>query len=344
MESMPYFDIKQNRNYHPHVVILGAGASLAAQPHGDKFGRKLPTLNNITEITEIEDDLNKLGVNMPILDFEDTFDSLYKINSESPYFQSIRNKIYSYFASIVIPDELTLYDRLVLSLRETDLIATFNWDPLLAMAYQRNRHIKKLPNLAFLHGNVFVGYCEEHTTTGFINCACSKCNRRFTKVDLLYPIKEKNYTQNSFIHREWELLQNFLEHAFMITIFGYSAPKTDVSARELMYNVWNKNKIKNFAEIQIIDVKPEEEVYENWNEFFVRHHYSVIDSFQNSFLYLYPRRSCEAWASAILQNDPWGDLDQYQGTSLKEYQNWVMSLVESELSNISNKLSPLSRW
>lgn len=344
MSYLPHFDINQNKNYHPHVVILGAGASLAAQPFGDKYGKKLPTLKNIVEITNIEPELEELEVMLPIDDFEAVFDDLSKKCSDNVHFIKIKEKIYDYFSSIVIPDELTLYDKLVLSLREQDLIATFNWDPLLCLAYQRNRHIKKLPNLAFLHGNVFVGYCKEHRTTGFINCACSKCSQRFDKVELLYPVKEKNYTQDHFIRREWELTQHFLENAFMITIFGYSAPKTDVAAREAMFKVWNENRIRNFWEIQLIDVKQKNEVKDNWEEFFVRNHYSIISDFQDSFLNRYPRRSCEAWASAVLQNDPWGDLEQYKGSSLHEYQEWVLTLIESENMNELDKNYPLSRW
>ncbi|MHA7109852.1 hypothetical protein ACRTDU_06980 [Sunxiuqinia elliptica] len=344
MSILPYFDIRQNRNYHPHVVILGAGASFAAQPKGDKYGRKLPTLKNIVEVTGIESNLKKLGVKFPVDDFEDVFDTLQKEHAQNQHFLEIKEIIYNYFSSIIIPDELTLYDKLILSLRETDLIATFNWDPLLCLAYQRNRHIKKLPNLAFLHGNVFVGQCEEHGTIGFINSACSKCFKRFKKVDLLYPIKEKNYNKDKFIKQEWKTLQNFLEIAFMITIFGYSAPKTDVAARELMFKVWSNNKIRDFGEIQIIDVKPEEEVRDNWYEFFVRHHYSIIDKFSDSFLHIFPRRSCEAWASAVLQNDPWGDIKKYDGNSLKEYQDWILGLIESENRNALDKKIPLSRW
>nr|WP_321355572.1 hypothetical protein [uncultured Draconibacterium sp.] len=344
MSILPYFDIRQNKNFHPHVVILGAGASFAAQPNGDKYGRKLPTLGNIVEITGIESNLKKLGVKLPVDDFEDVFDTLQKEQAENQYFIEIKDIIYNYFSNIVIPDELTLYDKLILSLRETDLIATFNWDPLLCLAYQRNRHIKKLPNLAFLHGNVFVGRCEEHGTTGFVNCACSKCFQKFKKVDLLYPIKEKNYNQDKFIKQEWEMLQHFLENAFMITIFGYSAPKTDIAARELMFKVWSDNKIRDFGEIQIIDVKPEDEVRDNWYEFFIRHHYSIIDKFSDSFLNIFPRRSCEAWASAVLQNDPWGDIKQYEGNSLKEYQAWILRLIESENKNTLDEKTPLSRW
>jgi hypothetical protein len=40
-----------------------------------------------------------------------------------------------------LPEEATIYDYLVLSLRSPDIIATFNWDPFLYQAFERNRHI-----------------------------------------------------------------------------------------------------------------------------------------------------------------------------------------------------------
>lgn len=343
MDYIPYVDLKQNKNFHPHVVILGAGASLAAFPKGDRNGNILPTLNNIVEIIGIAPYLKELGIHLPVNDFEAVFDELNKKYPNNTTFAKIKEQIYNYFSSLVLPDKLTLYDKLVLSLREQDIIATFNWDPLLGLAYQRNRHLKKLPNLAFLHGNVFVGYCKEHQTTGFINCACSKCLKRFEKVELLYPIKDKNYTENYFIKTEWDKLQFFLERAFMITIFGYSAPKTDIVARDAMYKVWGENKIRNFAEIQIIDIKSKTELKNNWSDFIVRNHYSVVNDFKKSLLNHYPRRTCEAWASAVLQNDPWGDIEQYNGNSLKKYQKWILNLIESEIQNELDG-SPLSKW
>src|SRR4051812_23606985 len=38
----------------PHVVILGAGASLAACPQGDRLGRKLPVMAKFTEVVPIQ--------------------------------------------------------------------------------------------------------------------------------------------------------------------------------------------------------------------------------------------------------------------------------------------------
>jgi hypothetical protein len=52
-----------------------------------------------------------------------------------------------------------------LSLREKDVIATFNWDPLLFAACARNHTRTKLPYIIYLHGNVAIGYCNRSAAT-----------------------------------------------------------------------------------------------------------------------------------------------------------------------------------
>ena len=42
--------------------------------------------------------------------------------------------VFDYFASLDLPEKPTLYDHLVRSLRNKDIIATFNWDPFLVQA------------------------------------------------------------------------------------------------------------------------------------------------------------------------------------------------------------------
>ena len=49
----------------------------------------------------------------------------------------------------MIPDDVTLYDYLVLSLTDKDAIISFNWDPFLVQAYRRNIDVGNLPQLIF---------------------------------------------------------------------------------------------------------------------------------------------------------------------------------------------------
>ncbi len=58
----------------------------------------------------------------------------------------------------------------------------------------------------------------------------------------------------------------------------------------------------------------------------------------------YPRRSCEALASATLYNSPWGDIDIPTTKSLKEYQQWIQGIMQSENEHEKDDNAPLSRW
>lgn len=198
--------------------------------------------------------------------------------------------------------------------------------------------------MLFLHGNVFVGICPKHKTKGFTNCVCSKCASPFRPTQLLYPVKDKDYESSQDIKKEWDLLRHQLEHAFVITIFGYSAPKTDVAARKVLFDFWKKNRIRDLGQIEIIDVKPQEVIEDTWSEFFVRHHYGIVPDFKDSYINEFPRRSCEALASAYLQNDPWSRYKYYTGSDLLEYQNLIQTLVNSEIARAKDNDLPLSRW
>lgn len=328
----------------PHVVILGAGASLAAFPNGDKSGKRLPLMNNLVEVVGLEPELQAMGISEPVNNFEALFDTLSSEFLGNPHLEIIKEKIYSYFRSLQLPEQITLYDQLVLSLREKDIIATFNWDPFLALAFQRNMHLKRLPNLVFLHGNVFVGICLDHHTIGFTNCACTKCGKRFKPVNLLYPVRNKDYTQDAFIALQWDILRAYLKNAFIITIFGYSAPQTDAAAREIMSEVWQSNITQTMSEINVVDIKDKKKVENNWSDFFVKGHYCIYRNVQDAYLLRHPRRSCEAFGSTILNNNPWSEPQISQTNSLQDYQDWIQTLMEKEDANNSNHWDFLNPW
>ncbi|MGO9377892.1 MAG: hypothetical protein ACLP29_04985 [Dissulfurispiraceae bacterium] len=54
--------IAKPENKGRHVVILGAGASVAAFPDGDANSRKLPTMDNIIEVVWLKDHFEQAGV------------------------------------------------------------------------------------------------------------------------------------------------------------------------------------------------------------------------------------------------------------------------------------------
>src|SRR5229473_21786 len=110
-----------------HIVILGAGASRAAFPHGDKEGRRLPVMADLVEILDLGPLLSRNHVTSEeAQNFESVFADLYEKDPEAPLLLEIESRLRDYFCALTLPETATLYDRLILSLQPRDIIATFN--------------------------------------------------------------------------------------------------------------------------------------------------------------------------------------------------------------------------
>lgn len=291
-----------------HVVLLGAGASRAVCPEGDKNGKILPLMSDLGKVLEINSLLEEWGID-PNRNFEEIFSDLFE-SKQSDKIRKIQNLIESYFKQLHLPDQPTIYDHLVLSLRDKDLIASFNWDPLLVQAYLRNKKSGlSLPMLAFLHGNVSIGICEKDKISGIVREKCPKCAKDLVKSQLLYPIRKKDYTKNTFIANEWARLKFGFANAFMITIFGYSGPQADEEAISAMKEAWGDKKDRNMEQTTFITKQKEDHIVKNWNPFIHTHHYEVDDNFYNSWIANHPRRTGEAYfnqyyEAKFIENNP----------------------------------------
>lgn len=166
----------------PHLVILGAGASVAAIPNGDANKKKISVMSGFIDKLGMRNILDKAKISTKSDNLEDIFSGLYDKN-ETKVLYELEESIYKFFQDYELPNIPTIYDLLILSLREKDLIATFNWDPMLTQAYRRVRGItKKLPGIIFLHGNVSTGVCYEHERIGPNGQSCSICGRPYVKL------------------------------------------------------------------------------------------------------------------------------------------------------------------
>lgn len=323
-------EIKQIAVRKPHVVILGAGASYAAFPNGDRSGRRLPLMNNFVETLGLEDLVTRTGLSFSSTNFEDIYSSI----SNDLKLQNVRDeleaKIYRYFRAMELPDHPTIYDHLVLSLRNKDFIATFNWDPFLVQAICRNGKRFKMPRVLFLHGNVEVGYCADGHMMGNNGISCSQCGKRLTPTKLLYPIGKKNYHLNEFISRQWTTLADVLKHAFMVTVFGYGAPISDASAVDLLKNAWGDIDDRSLEEFEIIDVRDEDDLTRTWSPFIHTHHYKVYTSFYNSWIANHPRRTGEAYWNQFLKAKFIEDNPLPKHAEFKELWGWYCKLQEVE--------------
>jgi len=333
--------MEKNVNHAPHVVLLGAGASIAAYLDWGSIGNKLPSMQDLIEVLDLKLLIEESGFETESLNFEAFYDDLASTGKHEELRVEIENRTYKYFSSLSLPDSPTIYDYLILSLREKDLIASFNWDPFLIQAYMRNEVVTatRRPRIAFLHGNVMIGVCEKHRVSGVNGRACSKCHELLNPSRLLYPVKHKDYNTDPFIKGEWDALRTYLNNAYYLTVIGYSAPKTDVEARELMLEVWKENKSLELAEVDVIG-RPggdREKIEKSWEEFFFSHHYGIYEDIFQSYLFSQPRRSCDAFASATLMVDPWHSNPFPRFETINELQEWVLPLIKEEEEFEKNK-------
>ncbi|MBA7528462.1 hypothetical protein ES705_20648 [subsurface metagenome] len=91
-----------------------------------------------------------------------------------------------------------------------------------------------------------------------------------------------------------------------------------------------KNSIFEFAQIEIIDKKTREELTKTWKEFFCRDHYGISESIWKSCQFSHPRRSCEAFAMATLQQSPWENNPFPQTADVSKLQEWARLLWHEE--------------
>lgn len=277
-----------------HVVLLGAGASKASMPNGDKSGKLIPLMNELNKLPSIKQLLESNKAELGERTFEEFYSSLTTEESNADFLNELNECIYNYFVELEILDEPTIYDYLLLSLRESDVIATFNWDPFIIQAYKRSSKITtKLPKVLFLHGTVALARCPAHYIIDLNGKSCPKCLAPLQRIQLLYPTTSKDYDTDQYINEQWQALRYYLSYASGLTIFGYAAPKSDVAAIELLKMGWGSNEDRIMEEIEIINIDDEDKLKESWQEFIHTHHFSIHRNYFDSSIANFPRRVSE---------------------------------------------------
>lgn len=334
-DILPYRLPNRNgkRLLDPHVVIVGAGASIAAC-RIDKNGKEVPLLKNIHNILGLTDLLKKYDFSDEQMDdFEKLFSSIYGKVEYKSLQEKLEYEVCNYFSKLQIPEEPTLYDYLILSLTEKDAIISFNWDPFLMQAYRRNINVGNLPELIFPHGNSGVGLCYDCKIKGYANCLCPKCFKYLEQMPLLYPIEKKDYNSKLIIKNEWARAKEVLSRAAGITVYGYGAPVTDVEAIELMQSANSISQMKDIAPFTIINLpKNEKEQRKKWANFYDVKMVLYCNHFEETLLWKNPRVSLETLFDSILQQKPRGLEKSFKNFStLKELQNFVRTITEFDM-------------
>mgnify|MGYP006968814759 CR=1 FL=1 len=183
-----------------------------------------------------------------------------------------------------------------------------------------------------MHGNVVVGFNDKTQRFGQI-VKSTDYNTDFKPTKLLYPVEKKDYNTDPFIKGQWDYLLHYLDTAMLITIFGYSAPVTDIEARNLMSKVWgNPEKDRYMPEIEIINIDTEEVVNETWRNFIFSHHFSHINSLfhEHSWLYNFPRRTGEMFDMRYIEGKFQEENRPPKFVTMNEMWEWYSELTKYE--------------
>ncbi len=326
-----------------HTVILGAGATIAAIPDGDRNGKKSSVMNGLIEKLQLSDILSGIDIHTQSNNLEDIYSELSLRLECKEIVCQLEKRLYDYFLSLELPDNPTVYDFLVLSLTSKDVIATFNWDPLLIQAYVRCYSLTdNLPHIFCLHGNVAMGFCSVHHEFGTTDAECPICGKTLSPIKLLYPVTQKDYTSDEYIKGCWEATECIIKESYMITIFGYSAPASDKKAVDLLKKAWGNLEKRQFEEVSVIDVIKEEDIIKRWNKFIYSHHYKYTNNFFDSYLGMFPRRSCETiFATYQLNLTPNNGKGFHEGMSWDDIRNTLSGVLNEERKTPKNKNYPL---
>lgn len=323
-----------------HVVILGAGASIAlTMRNAELNGKRLPSMDNFIEVLDLQDLVQKVPEELRDSNFEKLYGNLHTHNPNSEILTEIEARIQYYFGDMHLPEEPTIYDYMIVALRSKDLIATFNWDPFLYQAFTRNRQFTEdRPHVSFLHGNVAIGYSNEDKKAGPAGYQIRPDGGLLEPTKLLYPVEQKNYTDDEFINTEWERVKYWMSKesgSIRATIFGYGAPISDVEAVSLLNGAWGTPEERAMEQFEVIDITPEDILRKRWDGFIHTSHYDITNNYFGSSLAFNPRRTSESYFShyqpltpgeAFRQNNP---VPQTFKT-LKELWEWHQPLLDAE--------------
>lgn len=311
----------------PHVVLLGAGATIAS---GELYGKVFPGMNDLPKV--VGDNWSELILksNAPEGNFEFQYSWIRSQGRFEAELSLIEEPIINYFSSLELPEEATIYDHLVLGLRGKDVIATFNWDPFLLKAHHRNRDIAELPDVRFLHGSVNFASCQEHDVIGEVFDICPHCRKPLTRGSLLFPEHDKDYTGDKYIARDWDVVTNALNSAFHLTIFGYCGPNSDSKARKLILDSWNDSPSYDINHLEVIDTADPSKVAENWKEYFPHNHNLIQTEFWESSIACWPRRTAEWKQLTSLYGIPCESFKPPATKVLSQIQDWYGDIASTE--------------
>ena len=109
----------------------------------------------------------------------------------------------------------------------------------------------------------------------------------------------------------------------------------------MLKKAWGNVKDRNLEEIEIIDIRPEDDVVKSWEDFIHTHHYSVYNNFFDCALGKFPRRTCELLFDNTM-NNRWvhGNRGFKSGMTFAEIEEYLKKLLVDELSGNDILIDP----
>ena len=99
-KELTYDEIVEIENTRPHVVILGAGATMATIPNGDKNGRPCSVMHGFMQNIGLESILQKVNLKTQSENIEDIYTELYERGEECKEIRlQLEDAIFSYSVS-----------------------------------------------------------------------------------------------------------------------------------------------------------------------------------------------------------------------------------------------------
>jgi hypothetical protein len=117
----------------------------------------------------------------------------------------------------------------------------------------------------------------------------------------------------------------------MITIFGYSGPKSDEEAISAMSEAWGTTDERNLEQTLFITIQNDDEVSRNWSKFIHTHHYEIDADFYQSWIANHPRRTGEAYWNQYFEREYLPDNALPREADFPELWEWVAKFKAPEL-------------
>lgn len=121
-----------------------------------------------------------------------------------------------------------------------------------------------------------------------------------------------------------------MREAFAFTVFGYGAPSSDVDAVSLMRDAWKAKSSRELNQIELVDLKSKSEVRAKWRDFFTTQHCTVVQTFNESFIGRWLRRTCEALFQPVAYGKWAKQPPPVHLMSFRDIEKWLAPLIAAQ--------------